>query len=125
MERRIIRKRWQVTIPPGVRRKLNLFQGQLLNWDITTLEGETFIRLYTGSGSIPEDHAAFQDLLAVKKRRERSSKCGTKIGKLEAKRKSRVEEAEPLRNTELTTFKEIVSDLSQFLLNLQVRLNQS
>jgi len=125
MERRLIRKRWQVTIPPGVRRGLNLFQGQLLNWDIAgALEGEPFIRLWTGSCANPEDFAAFQEVFGKKKRPKGEKKCRSKIRKLEGKRASRVEAANPVMDTELTEFKEIVSDLSQFLLSLQQRLNR-
>lgn len=125
MDRRLIRKRWQVTIPPGVRRLLNLYVGQLLNWDIvSTPEGETFIRVYTGSCANPEDFAAFQEAFAKKKGRKGERKCRGKIRKLEDKRRSRVEIANPVKTTELIEFKEIVSGLSQFLLSLQGRLNR-
>ena len=123
MERRLIRKRWQVTIPREVRRRLNLFQGQLLNWDIYDEDGQTFIRLFTGGGALPVEHAAFQDLMAKKKAKERGSKCGRKIRKLEEKRSHRVGVGRPVEGSELTTLREIVSDLSQYLLNLQGWLN--
>ena len=107
-----------------MRRRLNLFQGQLLNWEIYEDGGQTFIRLFSGGGVLPDDHAAFQDLLTKKKTKEKGAKCGTKIGKLEAKRRLRVEEENPVRGTELTALKEMVSEFSQFLLSLQARLNQ-
>lgn len=121
MERRLIRKRWQVTIPREVRRRLNLFQGQLLNWDIHDYEGQTFIRVYTGGGSVPDDEVAFHDILAKKKGRKGRAKCRTKIQKLDEKRAKRIEGS---RNqaTENTELRNLVSNLSQYLLILQARL---
>ena len=120
MDRRLIRKRWQVTIPPGVRRLLNLYVGQLLNWDIvSTPEGETFIRVYTGSCATPEDFAAFQELFGKKKGQRGKRKCRGKIRKLEEKRASKIAEGRPVTGIELIELREEISGLSQFLLNLQ------
>jgi bifunctional DNA-binding transcriptional regulator/antitoxin component of YhaV-PrlF toxin-antitoxin module len=124
MERRLIRQRWQITIPGGIRRKLNLYQGQLLNFDLAEIEGELFIRMYTGLAVDPGEAAAFQDVLAAKKRKEKGQKCGRKIRKLEEKRSRRAGAARAVVGSELTTLREIVSDLSQYLLTLQERLKQ-
>lgn len=122
MERRLIRKRWQVTIPPDVRRRLNLFQGQLLNWDIYDEDGQTFIRLFTGGGALPAEHAAFQDLLAKKRAKEKGAKCGTKIGKSAKKRAQRLEVWKNPQRFESSELRNLVSNLSQYLLSLQARL---
>lgn len=122
MERRLIRKRWQITIPREVRRRLNLFQGQLLNWDIQEYDGQTFMRVYTGGGLLPDDQAAFQDILARKKGRKGRTKCRTKIRKLDEAREARLEGARNPQRLENTELRELVSGLSQYLLGLQQRL---
>jgi bifunctional DNA-binding transcriptional regulator/antitoxin component of YhaV-PrlF toxin-antitoxin module len=122
MERRIIRKRWQVTIPREVRRRLNLFQGQLLNWDIHDFEGQTFIRVYTGGGSLPEDEVAFHDILARKKGKKGRIRCRTKIRKLDMARDARMEAARNPQRFESSELSNLVSNLSQYLLGLQERL---
>ena len=47
MDRSMIRKRWQITIPRNVRRLMGLFIGQVLNWKVMTPghEGELLILL--------------------------------------------------------------------------------
>jgi hypothetical protein len=106
-----------------VRRKLNLFQGQLLNWDIYEDEGQTFIRLFTGGGALPAEHAAFQDLLARKRAKEKGAKCGTKIGKSAKERARRLEAWKNPARFESTELRNLVSNLSQYLLALQARLS--
>jgi bifunctional DNA-binding transcriptional regulator/antitoxin component of YhaV-PrlF toxin-antitoxin module len=122
MERRLIRKRWQVTIPREVRRRLNLFQGQLLNWDIHDYDGQTFIRVYTGGGAVPDDQAAFQDLLVKKKGRKGRVKCRTKIRKLDTERESKIEAGRNPQRFESSELRSLVSNLSQYLHGLQQRL---
>jgi len=122
MERRLIRKRWQITIPREVRRRLNLFEGQLLNWDIHDYDGQTFIRVYTGGGSLPDDQAAFQDLLVKKKGRKGRTRCRTKIRKLDTARDSRIEAGQNPQRFESYELRNLVSNLSQYLLGLQQRL---
>lgn len=126
MERRLIRKRWQVTIPPGIRRQLNLYEGQLLNFDLVESEEQVFIRIYTGAAADPEEMAAFKELFGKKKRKEKQAKCGTKIRKSDARRESRVRRIEDIRKglvpSTSTELQEILSNLSEYLLGMQNRL---
>ena len=72
MERALIRKRWQVTIPRYIRRFLNLFEGQTLNWDLSEIEGTWYIRIYGGSCALSTEEAAFRkELLEHPKKRRR------------------------------------------------------
>lgn len=129
MERRLIRKRWQVTIPPGIRRELNLYQGQLLNFDLVEQEGQVFIRIFTGLAADPEERAAFQEVFARKKGKGKRVKCAGKIRKSEAQRESRALRLEELRKglapSTVTELKELISNLSAYLLGLQARLSGS
>jgi bifunctional DNA-binding transcriptional regulator/antitoxin component of YhaV-PrlF toxin-antitoxin module len=73
MERGIIRKKFQVTIPRYIRRFLSLHVGQTLNWDLSEIEGTWYIRIYGGSCALSSEEAAFRkELLSQpKKRRKR------------------------------------------------------
>lgn len=125
MERRLIRKRWQITIPREIRRRLNLFEGQLLNFDLVDCEEQVFIRVYTGAAVDPGEMAAFKELFSRKRRKEKGAKCGAKIRKLDAAKKARERRIEaqageaPSTSTEL---QELISNLSGYLLSLQNRL---
>ena len=105
-----------------MRRRLNLFQGQLLNWDIHSYDGQTFIRVYTGGGSLPEDEAAFQDILAEKAGKKGRLKCRTKIRKLDTAREAKIEAGRNPQRFESSELRNLVSNLSQYLLGLQERL---
>ena len=69
MERRLIRKKWQLTIPKGIRRKLGLFLGQTLCWQIIEgLDGGPIeVRLFPGSYVEKEGRASgfHEDLTAM------------------------------------------------------------
>lgn len=93
-----------------------------MNWDIHEYDGQTFMRIYTGGGSLPEDQAAFQDLLVRKKGRKGRTRCRTKIRKLDVVREARIEAGKNPQRTEGTELKNLVSNLSQYLLGLQKRL---
>jgi len=67
MERRLIRERWQVTIPRGIRRKLNLFVGQTVNFHVDLETGT--VLMFTGSVALPADDAAFQEIFTGSPRR--------------------------------------------------------
>jgi bifunctional DNA-binding transcriptional regulator/antitoxin component of YhaV-PrlF toxin-antitoxin module len=82
MERSLIRSKWRVTIPKGVRRSLNLFEGQVLNWEVIEEEGTTEIRLVHGSLPRVEDMAAFKEAGArAARRKARQKKAGAILGK--------------------------------------------
>lgn len=127
MERRLIRKRWQVTIPPGIRRQLNLYEGQLLNFDLVESEEQVFIRIYTGAAADPEEMAAFKELFGKKKRKEKQAKCGAKIRKSEARIDLRAKRVEDIRKglvpSTATELQDLLSNLSQYVLALQSRLS--
>jgi bifunctional DNA-binding transcriptional regulator/antitoxin component of YhaV-PrlF toxin-antitoxin module len=127
MERRLIRQRWQITIPGRIRRELNLYLGQLLNFDLVEQDGEVFIRMFTGSVVDPEERAAFQEVFARKKGKGKRVKCAGKIRKSEAQRESRalrlVDLRKGLEPSTATELKEIISNLSAYLLSLQARLS--
>ena len=81
MERRIIRKKWQLTIPKGVRRKMGLHEGQTLNWQVVEglAGGPPEIRLFPGSFTVKKDATEFRkelDELTPKKRRELRKRFG-------------------------------------------------
>jgi bifunctional DNA-binding transcriptional regulator/antitoxin component of YhaV-PrlF toxin-antitoxin module len=126
MERRLIRKRWQVTIPPGIRRQLNLYEGQLLNFDLVESEEQVFIRIYTGAAADPEEMAAFKELFGKKKSKERQAKCGRKFRKSDARRESRARRIEDMRKGLVPStsieLQQILSSTSEYLLALQMRL---
>jgi bifunctional DNA-binding transcriptional regulator/antitoxin component of YhaV-PrlF toxin-antitoxin module len=126
MERRLIRKRWQVTIPPGIRRQLNLYEGQLLNFDLVESEEQVFIRIYTGAAADPEEMAAFKELFGKKKRKERQAKCGTKFRKSDARRESRARRIKDIHKglvpSTSTELQQILASTSEYLLALQMRL---
>lgn len=127
MERRLIRKRWQVTIPREIRHRLNLYEGQLLNFDLVDHEEQVFIRIYTGAAADPEEMAAFKELFGKKKRKEKQAKCGSKIRKSDDKRELRAKRIEDIRKglvpSTSTELQEILSNLSGYLLSLQKRLS--
>lgn len=75
MQRGLIRKRFQVTIPRWVRRTLNLFEGQTLNWDVLEEGGAWFIKIYSGSFSLSHEEAAFKEYLRVSPKKERKSRA--------------------------------------------------
>ena len=129
MERRLIRQRWQITIPPGIRRKLNLYQGQLLNFDLVELEDQVFIRVFTGLAVDPGEQAAFQEIFARRKRKEKGLKCGKRIRKSDSLRESREKRVEDVRRglvpSTSTELQEIISNLSGYLLSLGNRLRSS
>ena len=126
MERRLIRRRWQITIPKEIRQRLNLFEGQLLNFDVVELEGQVFMRIFTGASPDPAEMAAFKDLMARKNREVRKQRCGSKIRKsddLKEKRAARLaDQASGGVASIAGELKAMVSDLSQYLLTLQARL---
>ena len=81
MERRLIRKKWQLTIPKGIRRKLGLYEGQTLNWQIVEGVGGGLpeIRLFPGSFALKTEASGFhEDLKAStpKQRRALRSRFG-------------------------------------------------
>jgi len=129
MERRLIRQRWQITIPPGIRRRLNLYQGQLLNFDLVEVEDQVFIRVFTGLAVDSGEQAAFQEVFARRKRKEKGQKCGTKIRKSVGLKESRAKRVEGVRlglvPSTATELREIISNLSGYLLSLQNRLSLS
>lgn len=90
MERSSIRKRWQVTIPRKIRRELNFFEGQVLNWQIVPEDwgGEKTIRVFPGSYADPEEAAAFKDRRTRKERHQSRQKQrrspGEIFGKLDS-----------------------------------------
>jgi bifunctional DNA-binding transcriptional regulator/antitoxin component of YhaV-PrlF toxin-antitoxin module len=67
MERRLIRKKWQITIPKGIRRSMGLYQGQTLNWQIVEgfNGGPAEIRLFTGSYALRQEASGFHEDLAA------------------------------------------------------------
>jgi bifunctional DNA-binding transcriptional regulator/antitoxin component of YhaV-PrlF toxin-antitoxin module len=128
MERGLIRRRWQVTIPAEVRRELNLFMGQAVNWEVDHERG--VITIFTGSGVFPGvEMAAFQDAMTRKLRHERGQKCGRKIRK-SAKKEKKLRElvdrsrAWRERSSGATELQEVLSQVSQYLLGVQERLRQ-
>jgi hypothetical protein len=81
MERRLIRKKWQLTIPRGIRRKLGLYEGQTLNWQLVEGEGggPPEIRLFAGTYALKTGASGFhEDLVAMppSKRRALSRRIG-------------------------------------------------
>lgn len=121
MERRLIRKKWQVTIPRGVRARLNLFQGQLLNWEVVDEEGFFHIKIWSGLCPTAEDKTAYDEFLYKKERQLRRSKCAKKIGKLEEKRSLKLREEREGTGSR-SELKSLVSEFSQYLLSLQEKL---
>ena len=129
MERRLIRQRWQITLPPGIRRKLNLYQGQLLNFDLVEIEDQVFIRIFTGLAVDPEERAAFQEIFGARKRKEKGRKCGRKIRKSDGLREKRGKLVEDIKRglvpSTSSELQEIISNLSGYLLSLGNRLRSS
>ena len=74
MNRGLIRKRWQVTIPKEVRLYLDLYIGQTLNWDVVHEEGRTEIRIFFGTYPMRGEGAAHEAVAARKARAERRQK---------------------------------------------------
>ncbi len=125
--RTLIRKRWVVTLPRGIRAALNLFVGQLLNWDLVEdfEHGQVFIRIYTG-GAPSAETVAFRAELMRKRRKESRRKCAPKSRK--SANSASLQEAaarergrrENWGNIEL---QQTVSELSAYLQGLQTRLS--
>ncbi len=142
MERGLIRKRWQVTIPKGVRRELNLFIGQTLNFAI---DEEFCIRIATGTMPSAGEAEFYQHLKGkkvvfdrLKKFRKSDGQRAGKPGALKSDWTRKIEkmasffptdpevkiavaqaaEAEEARQE----LKQIVSGLSKFLRRLQERI---
>jgi hypothetical protein len=106
---------------------LNLYEGQLLNFDLVEIEGQLFIRVFTGLAVDPGERAAFQEVFASRKRKEKGQKCGAKIRKSEPKRAQREKRIEDIKRglvpSTATELREILSNLSGYLLSLQSRLS--
>ena len=126
MERRLIRERWQITIPAKVRRRLNLFVGQTLNFEVDDVTGN--IHVFTGSYLVPADEAAFREVLAEKARQKRKPKWAKKSRKSDIQGTlRRLQEAakRAREHSENFELQQVLSDLSGYLLNLQTRLRKS
>ena len=130
MERRQIRKRWQITIPRDIRQRLNFFQGQVLNWDLVedSAEGFTYIRIYSGAYATRLDQLAAHEISARKDRKRRQQRCGRKIRKSDTRlltRERRVEAIKSPKVMDVTELQELVSMMSSYLQSLQERLSKS
>ncbi len=123
MESRQIRKRWQITIPRQLRRKLNLYIGQVLTWGLEHDERGSHLVLYTGTFATMG--AAHMDEEARKWRGQKRSRFrkSDKIKRLQEERKSKIE-AE-LTGYVGTDLRQLITEFSGYLLNLQAKLNQS
>lgn len=130
MERRQIRKRWQVTIPRDIRQRLNFYVGQLLCFDLVedSKEGFPYVRIYLNVGVARLDEIAAQEASAKKWRKERQQRCGRKLRFSDEKVQSRNRRVAAIKAPhfmESTELREIFSGLSAYLLSLQKRLNVS
>jgi len=81
MERRLIRKKWQLTLPKGIRRKLGLYEGQTLNWQVVegVGGGPPEIRLFPGSYAVKQEASGFHEELGAmtpKQRRQNRLRIG-------------------------------------------------
>jgi bifunctional DNA-binding transcriptional regulator/antitoxin component of YhaV-PrlF toxin-antitoxin module len=123
----MIRSRWQITIPRRIRRALNLFEGQLLNFDLVEdLEaGQSFIRVYTGAAPVA-DLVAFREAMATRERKgKRGHKCARKSGKSDVQKTLRDLEKKSKRareHSENTELEQVLSDLCDYSRLLQARL---
>jgi bifunctional DNA-binding transcriptional regulator/antitoxin component of YhaV-PrlF toxin-antitoxin module len=129
MERRQIRKRWQVTIPRDIRQRLNFYVGQLLCFDLVedSAEGFPYVRLYLNVGAARHDEMAMQEVSARKERKRRQQRCGRKLRFSDEKVQSRNRRMAAIKAPyfmESTELQEIVSGLSVYLLSLQERLSR-
>lgn len=69
MERNRIRGRWQITIPPGIRQGLKMFEGQTLNWQIIDWEGQTVLMVFCGDfAQRGEDPGFIEEIRRIRKR---------------------------------------------------------
>ena len=103
---------------------MNLYEGQLLNFDLVEIEGQLFIRVYTGSAAHPDEMAAFKELLARKRGKGRGAKCARKFRKSDQIKELRERSKSwrsPTRSA-ASELQEILSSLCQFSLGLQERL---
>lgn len=126
MERRQIRRRWQVTIPRELRQRLNLFIGQLLNFDLVREESGYVVRVLFGTMATEEDMGAWKETGARRERKRLQHRSGSKIRKSDTQKMLRGRRIEGIRQPsflEATELKGIISNLSQYLLALQARLN--
>lgn len=122
MERRLIRKRWQITIPREIRRYLSLYVGQGLSFRLGEA-GEIII--ITGTPPHREDLAALQEVGARKKKKRGRYPCGKKIRKSDKIRDARMEKLmeSPVRSAALE-LKEMVHHVSGYLQEVQKRLEK-
>jgi hypothetical protein len=98
---------------------LNLFQGQIINWDIQEGDEGMFIRLFTGNLRVLGEDAAYQELFG--KKGKGAKKC-RKFGKSAEKRVKRIEDARNPQRGEAIELRNLLSGLSEYLLGLQGRL---
>jgi bifunctional DNA-binding transcriptional regulator/antitoxin component of YhaV-PrlF toxin-antitoxin module len=142
MERGLIRKRWQVTLPREIRRRLNLFIGQTLNF---TLDEDYCIRISTGIVPSAEEAEFYEQVKGKKaafgKRRKFRISEGKRTAKRERPKEARFEKLEEMasffpRDPEIHQaieraeaaedaregLKQLVANLSRFLLSMQERL---
>ena len=122
MERRLIRKRFQITIPRELRRFLNLYVGQALSFRLGE-SGEIII--ITGTPPHMEDLAAFKEAGARKKKKRGRYPCGKKIRKSDRLVDARLEKmlADPVKLA-ATELQELVHLVSESLRDLQERLGK-
>lgn len=142
MERGLIRKRYQITIPRGVRRALNLFIGQTLNF---ALDENYCITISTGSLPSAEEGEFYKLLKGEKPRFPKGKKFRISEGRRQSRgerlKSARFEKLEKMMaafpvDPELMNalddareaenarqdLMQIVSNLSKFLLRIQERL---
>ena len=105
---------------------MNLYEGQLLNFDLVEIEGQLFIRVYTGAAVHPQEMAAFKEILARRKGKARGAKCARKFRKSERIRElqERGKKARADLRSGVIELQEILSSLCQYSLGLQERLRQ-
>jgi hypothetical protein len=86
-----------------------------------------FIRVYTGQ--VPRaDLAVFREVMCRKKRKREGQKCGGKIGKSAGQKRLRElygKEKERRAYSESIELRQLISELSEYLLFLQARLSKS
>jgi bifunctional DNA-binding transcriptional regulator/antitoxin component of YhaV-PrlF toxin-antitoxin module len=130
MERRQIRKRWQITIPREIRQRLNFYVGQLLCFDVVEDSAESlpYVRIYMNIGAAREDELACKEATAKIRRLRRRQRCGRKIRNSDTRVKSLGKRIEMIRSPDVidaTEFREMITDMSGYLLTLQRRLSTS
>jgi len=110
---------------------LNLYEGQVLNWDLVqdTAEGFTYIRVYTGSYATRLDQLACQEARARAERKARKKRTprARKIRKSEARMESRGQRLEMIKSSNLYDageLQEIIGGMVEYLQGLAGRIKR-